>query len=137
MLLRLASSLLALPALLCACASNLDPALEARQIVVRLEPTGTPLDVRVDRFGSICWLLPAEVATSGEVRVAIDGGLEPSSVCSTTYGFEAPAMGRRRSEPLRPGACAVICFHDPGEFRFRVEGLTAPLEGVVKVGGPR
>ncbi|MBL8897674.1 MAG: hypothetical protein JNM84_08600 [Planctomycetes bacterium] len=124
-------------ALLGACAAPPDPALEARQIVVRLEPAEQPLQLRVDRFGSIFWFLPEEVATAGEVRVAIDGGLEPSSTCSTTYGFELPQMGQRRSAPLRPGAGAVICFHDAGEFAFRVEGLAQPLSGVVKVGGLR
>lgn len=123
--------------LLGACAAPLDPASEARQVVVRLEPSERPFDFRIERFGSIFWLLPATAETSGEVRVAIEDALEASSACSTTYGFEIPELGRRRSAPLQPGAGAVICFHEEGEFRFRVEGLASPLEGVVRVGRGR
>jgi hypothetical protein len=104
---------------------------------VRLEPSERPLELRIERFGSIFWLLPATAATAGDVRVAIDDGLEASSACSTTYGFELPEMGGRRSAPLRPGAGAVICFHEEGTFRFQVEGLASPLEGVVQVGSAR
>ncbi|MBK9387095.1 MAG: hypothetical protein IPN34_19950 [Planctomycetes bacterium] len=131
------AALVATLLLLGACAAPPDPALEARQIVVRLEPSERPLELQLERFGSIFWFLPEEVATEGEVRVAIDGGLEPSSTCSTTYGFEMPEAGQRRSAPLQAGAGAVICFHDGGEFAFRVEGLAQPLTGVVKVGAAR
>jgi hypothetical protein len=124
-------------ALLGACSTPPDPAEESRQIVVRLEPSEQPLELQIERFGSIFWLLPADAAASGAVRIAVDDGLEASSACSTTYGFELPEMGRRRSAPLRPGAGAVICFHEEGEFRFRAEGLGSPLTGVVRVGRRR
>jgi hypothetical protein len=85
--------------------------------------------------GSIFWLLPEGSATTGEVRIVIDDALENSSPCSTTYGFEPPAMGQRRSSPIAPGRGAVICFHEAGEYAFRVEGLEGALAGVIKVGG--
>lgn len=119
------------------CSAAPDPAIHARQILVRIESRSAPLNLSIERFGAIFWSLPADQAVVGDVRVVVDGPLSGSSPCSTTYGFEEPAMGKRRSLPIAPGTGVAICFHESGRFGYRVEGLAEPLEGVVEVEEPR
>jgi hypothetical protein len=56
----------------------------------------------------------------------------------TAWGFRPGAGPFAMTGLLPPGAAASICFHEPGSFDYRVEGLDRPLEGkiVVAATGP-
>jgi hypothetical protein len=64
--------------------------------------------------------------------VTLDRPLGGTDNCSTTIGFGEQG-GHATSAPIQGATCAILCFHEPGEFRYRVRGADRELSGTIVV----
>ena len=122
------STLIALSAV--ACVSR--PKSEAGPMVTLIvtdEAIRPSENVQIQRFGSVAWFYEGE--SSRELTVTLDRSLGPSAQCSTTLGFVDVDSGTRGR--IDRSTTPILCFHDPGEYSYVVEGTNVPLRGKISV----
>ena len=56
--------------------------------------------------------------------------------CSSTFSFEVQGNVARTPEGIMMNGTAVACFHDPGTYRYVIEGLDRTLSGSIRIEEP-
>ncbi|MEE8143223.1 MAG: hypothetical protein V3T77_08985 [Planctomycetota bacterium] len=89
-------------------------------------------DIEIPVYGSVCWYnnIPED---GRRIYVTIDRPLGSSSDCSTLLGFENQDGGSKTLQGVRSFECAVMCFHEPGLYTYRVTGTDRPITGRIRV----
>ena len=112
---------------------SVDPVIEAEKATLSVRPDsiGPAPDIEIDRLGSICWW--NDGPEGFQFDVILDQRLDASMPCSTTLRFTVRDGVARTERPVGSAECAIVCFHEVGEFPYRIEGENVSLSGVVRV----
>lgn len=92
-------------------------------------------DVTIPLYSAVCWIHGAAAGTPIEVELSRSPGVCGS--CATIIGFGTKDGMALTNARVAPSSAALICFHETGEFHYTIKGLERPLEGTIRVEGPK
>ena len=95
---------------------------------------GPQPDLQIPTLSSVCWF-NALGQPGHRIRVQLDRPLGVSENCSTTLAFRPGQDGKALSLELDASECAVLCFHEAGDYAYEVTGAGSPMRGRIAVRG--
>ncbi len=111
--------------------ATVDPVETSPMVVLSVDPDGVhPKDLEIPVFSSVAWFNNTGEDGS-KIYVFIDRSITNSQPCSTLLGFANEGDGASTPEGVKGSQWAVMCFHEPGEYTYRITGTEKPLSGKI------
>ena len=110
--------------------ATVDPVETSPMVVLSVDPDGVhPKDLEIPVFSSVAWF--NNIGKASKIQIFIDRSITASQPCSTLLGFSNDGDGASTPAGIEDSQWAVMCFHEPGEYTYRITGTEKPLSGTI------